>query len=185
MRFSYKKYVTELFDDRLYDPESNDNLNHYSKFYKYTADSNSITSAHGIRVFEHDDEISSAIVLRTGGATTVHPNSFSIKNDTLFLCCCSSICALSLPSLDLQWEQKCDIATCFGVYEYEDDLIIHGECEISRITYDGLIKWQFSGKDIFVTLDGRKDFEIIENKIIAIDFQGYTYQLNGNGELIN
>jgi len=184
MHVYYKNFEIELFNDQSYDPQSNDNVNRYNKVYKNTSHYQR-TSAHGIRIYEDEIEISSAIILRTGGPTIIHPHAFIIKNDVLFLCCCANICAFSLPSLDLKWEQECDIATCFEIYEYENDLIIHGECEISRITSNGLIKWQFSGRDIFVTRDGKKAFEIVENTIIAHDFEGYRYVINGDGKAIN
>jgi hypothetical protein len=183
MRIHYNNFEIELIDDSLYDPSSKDNTHHYDKVYN----SDSLykhTSAHGIKIYDDQNELSSIIVLCTGGATGIHPKSFVAKNDILFLCCSSNICAFSLPSLDMKWEQECDMATCFEVYEFEDDLIVHGECEISRITTDGMIKWQFSGRDIFTTIEGDKNFEITNGKIITHDFQNYKYVLNGDGELI-
>lgn len=182
MRTSYKNYEIELFNDRLYDPSSKDNVTDYNKFYGDIVDLR--TSNHGIRVYENKEVISSAIVSGLGGSTTIHSHSFVIKNEIIFICCASSIYALSLPLLDFKWRKECDTATCFEIYEYADDLIIHGECEISRITIKGDIRWQFSGSDIFVNLEGKDRLRIEEDLIIAYDFQGYEYMINGNGETV-
>jgi hypothetical protein len=182
MHVSYKDFEIDIFDDQLYDPASNDNINHYNRVYNNTGP-HQRTAAHGIRVYKNDNEISSAIILRTGASTIIHSRAFIIKNNILFLCCSSAVCAFSLPSLNLKWEQEFDTATCFEIYEYQDDFI-HGECEISRITTDGILKWQFGGRDIFVTINGDDNFEITSNNIIAHDFQGYKYVISGDGELI-
>ena len=46
--------------------------------------------------------------------------------------------------------------TNFTIYKFKDDFIIHGELEIFRITKLGDIKWSFSGKDIWVNIEGKQ-----------------------------
>ena len=57
--------------------------------------------------------------------------------------------------------------------------------EISRVTTDGIIKWKFSARDIFVSADGEKEFEIIGKVIKLRDWQGYEYTLDSNGKEIS
>jgi hypothetical protein len=78
-----------------------------------------------------------------------------------------------------------DFATCFSIYKYEKDFIVHGEIDISRITINGDIKWQYSGADIFVNLNGELSFDIVGEEIRLIDFQGNRYTLNGDGETVD
>jgi hypothetical protein len=89
---------------------------------------------------------------------------------------------LELPNLQLLWLKRLDFATCFGIYEYEDDLIVHGAVDITRISADGAIKWQFSGADIFVTFNGKLAFDIVGGEIKLVDFHGTRYILKGTGE---
>ena len=58
--------------------------------------------------------------------------------------------------MNLKWNTQADEVTCFQIYVLQEDYIIHGELEISRIDKNGNIKWQYSGADIFVTSDGEE-----------------------------
>jgi len=183
MFIRYDDLTIQLSHASNFDPFSADNSKSYTNAY---IESNEFrnNSLHGISVYKNEDEISNAVIGAGGGATGIHQTCCLIKNDVLFVCCGQKVYALLLPSLNLYWDRTLDMATCFEIYEYEDDLIVHGEVEISRLTTAGETKWQFSGRDIFVTMDGKKEFQIIEGGITLIDFQGYKYVLDGNGKLI-
>jgi hypothetical protein len=179
----YKDFTIEVINDGSYTHGSADNISSYEIEY-YDGDSSHTSSKHGIRISKDDEEISSAIICVGGGMTGIHKQAYIIKGDSIFICCGSMIYSLSLPILNLNWCKELDMATCFGIYEFENDFIIHGEVEISRLTETGDIKWQFSGRDIFVTLDGKKEFEIIGDTIKLIDFENYEYILDANGKEI-
>jgi len=57
----------------------------------------------------------------------------------------------------LQWKTKADVATCFEIFKYRSDYIVHGEMAISRLSADGDIIWQQSGADIFVSTKSNED----------------------------
>jgi hypothetical protein len=83
----------------------------------------------------------------------------------------------------LNWKRKLDPATCFAIYPYKDDFVIHGELEIKRIDREGDVKWDFSGKDIFVTQDDKEAVKLIGNRIEVTDWDGDTYILTGDGQV--
>ena len=56
--------------------------------------------------------------------------------------------------------------------------------DISRIDINGNIKWQFSGADIFVSTDGRPEFEINSDHIYLKDFNNTEYKIDFDGKLI-
>lgn len=143
------------------------------------------SSMHGVRISEHGIEKCSVILLESGGATGIVENSFVIKNDSIYICCSDQVYSLNLLDLSVNWRKQCDHATCFQIYEFEDDFIIHGELQISRIDKQGKTKWNYSARDIFVSQDGKNEFEIIENRIEVIDWQGYKYVLNSDGEVLS
>ena len=179
---NYKNYIIEVINDSEYIVDSNDNLRNYAKVY--TANLSHENCKHGVIVKQNDKIISSALICEIGYSIKILDNSFLISHDSIFICCERKIYSLSIPELNLEWSIRCDFATCFGIYEFEDDLIIHGETEISRLTKDGLIKWQFCGRDIFIRMDGQRELEIIGNTIKLKDFQNFEYILDKDGNEI-
>ena len=142
------------------------------------------SSKHGIRITENGIEKCSALLLESGGATGISENSFLIKNDRIYICCSDQIYSLNLADLSANWRNQYDVATCFGIYEFEEDFIVQGEIQVSRIGENGENKWNFSTKDIFVNPDGKREFKIIEKRIELIDWKGYKYELNAEGKIL-
>ncbi|WP_114940277.1 hypothetical protein [Mucilaginibacter endophyticus] len=184
MTIIYNDYIIDIINDDKYILGSADNLFNYEKVYSTSSDNLWYTHKHGLRIKKSGSEKGSAIICSGGGATTIHQNSAVIRNDTIFICCGNTIYSLNLPELDLNWYKETDAGTCFGIHQFNDDLLIHGEIDILRISDDGVVKWSFSARDIFVTIDGTKSFEISGTEIHLRDFEGYNYILNEKGETI-
>ncbi|MDG5491996.1 hypothetical protein [Psychroserpens sp. SPM9] len=142
------------------------------------------SSKHGIRITENGIETYSALLSETAGATGIYEHSFLIKNDQIYICCSNHIYALNLVDLSVNWRLQCDMATCFGIYEFGEDFIVHGEIQVSRITKNGEIKWRFTARDLFINPDGKTEFKIVENRIELIDWEGYKYELSAEGQLL-
>ena len=72
-----------------------------------------------------------------------------------------------------------------GICAIEGGFILHGETELFR--YDEQLNrvWSFSGRDIFVTLDGKKTFWIEKDTIHCRDWLGWHYVLDMDGKLIS
>jgi hypothetical protein len=133
MTTQYKDFIIEIFNDDVYTPNSADNITRYK--YVYPEDTYFIVpSKYGIRIFKDEIEISSAIIFGNGGGMRIQLNSFIVKNNVIFICCGDHVYSLGIPELNVIWSKKIDPATCFGIYQFESDFIIHGELEISRIT---------------------------------------------------
>lgn len=66
----------------------------------------------------------------------------------------------------------------------EGGYIIRGETELFR--YDQQLNrvWEFSGRDIFATPDGKKSFWVGKSTIHCSDWQGWRYVLDFDGKLI-
>lgn len=181
---SYQNLVIEVFDDPTYQPASGDNTFTYSKQYSSVSEAYQPTSKHGIKIYHEGKKCSSCIILGGGGGTGIHDNSSLVADRQLLVCCTDNIFCLSLPDLDLKWKIQADEATCFQIYNLQEDYIIHGEFEISRIDKDGNIKWQYSGSDIFVTPDGAEAFTLNSDHIVLTDFNKAKYKVDFNGKTI-
>lgn len=130
---------------------------------------------------ELSDTVISCLIQADGGATAVSPEQVIIENDIIFLCCGRNIFAVTLPNLLLLWKLKADEITCFRIFNIEEDLLVHGEMEVSRISKSGNIIWQFGGRDIFVSIEGTDECVILPSHIELTDFDGYKYSLSYDG----
>ncbi len=177
-RYEYNDQIIEVFNDRA------DSPNNYSLIY-FSGDENDYqVSHHGIRVFENGIEKASCLLIGSGGATGIYENSSLIQDNRLVICCCDTIFCISLPKLQLNWKIKADLATCFQVLPLDEDFIVHGELQISRIDMNGYVKWSFSGHDIFVSMDENSSIELLSDHILLHDFIGTHYMLDFDGKLM-
>jgi hypothetical protein len=184
--YQYKNSTIRLFNDPEHSIGSSDNKNTYLH-YHFTNNSSddNLSSKHGIKIFENETEIGSCLVNGFEGATGIYENSFIIEDDVIILCCSDSVCCLNIPQLNMLWCTKVDLITCFQIFKLDDDYIIHGETEISRIDKNGKIKWQFSGVDIFVTMDSKDEFIMFPDHIQLIDFGYKVYKIDYEGKSID
>ena len=182
--FQFKNLTIEVFDDSTYSYGSTDNKFNYLKHYFGDGGQEYPVSKHGIKIFDNDKEINSCIIIGSAGATGIHKNSVLIDNDKLILCCCDTLFCLTLPELNLLWQTKVDTATCFQVFKLDNDYLVHGELEISRVDNEGKIKWQFGGADIFVTIEGQDEFEFNSDHIMLTDFCKTKYKIDFDGKLL-
>ena len=175
MKIEIDKYVLELID------ESTDISFEYQQQYSNEGIYQP-TSQIGIRLYQDNEIISSAIINSIGGASTIHQTSQIATRDSLTICCSESVFKLSIPKLELLWLAKADEATCFQIFKYENDYIIHGELNITRIASSGTILWQNSGADIFTTEKRENNFEINDKIIQVRDWNNkiYKFDIEGN-----
>ncbi|MBS7565757.1 hypothetical protein KHS38_15215 [Mucilaginibacter sp. Bleaf8] len=143
------------------------------------------TSMQAIHLHSDGVPLKSILLGATGGGTGVYDNTALIDNDRLVTCCSDTVFCLSTTRLDLLWQTKVDMATCFAVYQYQQDYIVHGELEISRLDSRGNIVWQNSGADIFVTPHGDSNLILLEDGIVATDFKFSKYVFDYDGNAIS
>lgn len=181
MRRMFGEYEVVLQDESEYSRNSTDNSTHYAHEYCRDAVSG-YASAHGVSVFKQGSLLGNAVVLGMGGATGIHEHSLAYDGCTLYVASGDSVYALGLPSLELNWCEKVDFATCFGVFWLEDRncLITWGELEIACYTQTGKNLWRAQGSDIF-----SERFELDEDTAKAVDFNGDVYEINlDNGAIL-
>lgn len=175
------QYQIDIYRDETFTEGAVDNLHKYD--FEYFDESDYIfPTMFGIKVFEDSKLLTSAIIGSIGGGTGIHKTSTIYEDTRLLICCSDSIFCLSIPDLKLLWKTHADQATCFEIYKYRDNYIVHGELEISRLDRDGQIVWQQSGADIFTTIDGRQDFELTDQLIVARDFENRVYKFDYDGK---
>jgi hypothetical protein len=183
-RHQYKDLTVELHDEPTYRFGSTDNNFNYSKHYFGDGATKYPTSKHGIKIYQNNQIINSCIIIGSGGSTCVHQTSSLIDNDRLVICCCDTVFSLTLPDLELKWKIQADQATCFQIFKHEDDYIIHGELQVTKLDKDGNKKWEFGGADIFVSIDNEDEFKIESDGILLTDFAKTKYKIDFDGKLL-
>lgn len=182
-QYTTDKYRIDIYDDQTFTEGSADNIIQYDFVY-FDKSEYHFPSVFGIKVFQDDILLKSAVIGSISGGTAIHDTSTIIENDRLLVCCSDTIFCLSIPDLTLLWRTQADQSTCFEIYKYKDSYIIHGELEISKLDKNGKILWQQSGADIFTTLEGKDDFLINDNYILATDWENRKYKFDFNGKII-
>ncbi len=182
-QYQKDNYKIDIYDDRSFSESSVDNINQYDLVHFEKSDY-IFPTVFGIKVFEDEKILKSAVIGSIGGGTGIHDKSVIIESNRILICCSDSIFCLSIPDLNLLWQTKADSATCFGIHKCNDSYIIHGELQISRLNQNGEIVWQQSGGDIFTTLEGKDDFEITDEFIFATDWENRKYKFDFNGQII-
>ncbi|MCU4164186.1 hypothetical protein [Carboxylicivirga caseinilyticus] len=183
-RQQYKDLTIEVLDEPTYKFGSTDNSFHYSKHFFGNGATDYPTSKHGIKIYQDDQIIDSCIIIGSGGATYIHQNSLLFDKDQLLLCCCDTIFCLTLPDLRLKWKTQSDQATCFQIFRQQDDYIVHGEFQVTKLDKEGNKKWEFGGADIFVSTDNEEEFKIESDGILLTDFGKTKYKIDFDGKLI-
>ncbi len=118
------------------------------------------------------------------GFSRLHDASFVIADGVMVLAVGKTVFDLELPNLSLNWKAEGDDSICFGIYEFQNGYLIHGEQCITNLQSDGTLAWQFSGEDIFVSPNGENVFEIDDGIIRLRDWNGKGYVLDRNGRMI-
>ncbi len=182
--YQYKNLTVEVINEPTYKFGSSDNHFNYSKHYFGDGAIEYPTSKHGIKIYQDDKIIDSCIIIGSGGATGIHQNSSLLDNNQLLLCCCDTIFCLTLPDLDLKWKTQADQATCFQIFQQQDNYIIHGELQVTKLDKEGNKKWEFGGADIFVNTDNEEEFKIETDGILLTDFVNTKYKIDFDGKLL-
>ena len=182
---TYNSYQLEIIDELTYIVRSSDNNFNYDFVYHDTDSLEYKSCCHGVKIYQDELLVGSAIVCDVGGATDIYKNSIIIDQNTLLICCANKLFSLNLTDLNLNRMTQIDIATCFGVFEANDGLFTNGELEVTRLDKYGNIVWQTGLRDILVNIDNEQDCFILHDAYMELqDFNSNIYHLDLNGTAI-
>lgn len=157
----------------------------YSSIYIGASDYN-YSSVILIEIYKDEELLTNSVVAENYGATTIHDTAVIFEHDRVLICCSNFIYCLNIPSLSLLWKMKADSITCLQIFKHKELYIVHGELEISCLNYNGKILWQQGGEDIFVRLNSdENDFYLMEDYIVARDWNNKLYKIDYTGNVLN
>lgn len=76
------------------------------------------------------------------------------------------------------------MAPNFEIHKVGADYLVYGETDITMLNDNLDLLWSFSGHDIFVSVSGKKPFEIKADRICLYDFGDNYYELDFQGNEI-
>ena len=176
LSISQDEFALTLVNEENYSQSFADS--HFSYDHEYISQSKErITTKIGVR-----SSGKSVLLMASGGVSGIHERCYLIKDKVIYILVSHTAFCLTLPDLELEWLTKVDEVSCFEIFDIGEGLVIHGELEITRLSYSGKIKWQRSGSDIFTSIDGSDGFKIEDGLIHAGSWDGrkYLFDFNGN-----
>jgi len=185
IEISYQQYKLTILEDDQYTIESADNLRGYDNVYfDNTLSRYQVTAKLAILVNFNNEEITSAILCDIGPYAGLNERTFLIEDEHLYICFTDDLYCFNIPNLALIWKKRVDYCVNHGVQKIQNDLLVHGEFEIIRITKLGEIKWRFGGHDIWVNNNGFPEITILHDRIKLVDYQSNFYAIGFDGNTI-
>lgn len=112
-------------------------------------------------------------------------NSAFLKGDHLILMLNEQLFRISMKDCIIREYKQLDIIGCtFGIYETIHGYVVHGELDILMLNTNLEVLWDFSGRDIFVSVTGKTAFALTDTTIQLNDFEDNYYEIDLNGKLL-
>lgn len=190
LRVQNKYVIIELLYERHDNQSEFLNQNRYDKIVTLNEIDN-WTNALTLKITFPDNAQKTILITGIEGGFYLHTatekeRSYTVKliDNTIVFCLGHTFFSFDINLLEIKWEIRPDIAGIFEFYDLEDDFLVRGELAIHRIDTNGHVKWSYMGRDIWVTMDGKPEVVIENDKILLTDFDHNEYVINFNGETL-
>lgn len=112
-------------------------------------------------------------------------NCALLENEILTVMQGNRIVQFNVKNRNIMASYNTELDGCaFGIYNTDEGYIIHGELEIAMYDKSFNKKWDFSGRDIFVSITNKQAFRLLEDRICLYDFEDNYYELDYGGKLL-
>jgi outer membrane protein assembly factor BamB len=159
-----------LWEDHTYTRNSADNVHRYDREVVFASEHR---RAFGVRVREGERVLASMVMLPVLGCDGLHPDNVLARDGVLYLPAAGEVVAFELPSLRELWRARTEGACVHALHTIPGGsaLIVRGELTIARLSADGRVEWERSGRDVFsnpLRIDG--------DAVEATDWNGDLYR---------
>ena len=175
-----KNCFVEIKVDETYTVDSTDNRYYDVVLNPCNLKNSDITKTFSIHVSLSDSEFYIALV---GPSYSYDDNCAVLEDKTLTVLQDNTITQIKVTDGTIIRHIEFDCFGCnFAIYRVKNGYVVYGEIEITMLDIEFIKKWSFSGKDIFVTVDGKQPFEIRDDIICLHDFEGNYYEIDFDGK---
>ena len=186
MRAQNQKFsIVRVEKDHQFTPFSSDNKPYDAVYFMEDYTRSSHICAYEITIqFNNETETTKRLALigRIYGGIL---DCAVVVDSRLFVLVDDYLAYIDLSNLALVFKTKIfSFGTGIALYNFDGGLLVHGEIDIVKTDYEGKIEWTFSGRDIWVAMDGTDALRIEGNTIYLKDFNGDSYVLDRNGKEI-
>ena len=172
----------EIKADETYTVDSTDNRHYDVVLNPCNFKKSDMTKTFSIHVKLFESEFCIALV---GPFYSCDDNCAVLEDETLTVLQDNTITQIKVTDGTIIRHIKLDCFGCnFAIHRVENGYIVYGEIEITMLDIDFIKKWSFSGKDIFVSIDGKQPFEIRDDIICLYDFEDNYYEIDFEGKSI-
>lgn len=166
-------YTVESTDNQPYDIVLNSGYLKHGDMYKVFS----------IQIDSYTKSIRIALI---GDYYSYDTDCAVLEGESLVILQNHSIVQLDINNGSMLFSKKIECFGCnFGIYRVKSGYIIYGEIEITMLDFNFDKKWSFSGRDIFVSISGKKPFELCENSVKLYDFEDNFYEIDFMGNIIS
>lgn len=182
MILSNKNYEIEIIKDMQYTLFSKDNkfYNHVIQMEQYSR--NDFVCAYCVSVHSLTSDYKVAIIGRAYGSIE---NCAVLEGSRLVILVDDYLVFFDLITQNLEMKKKIlDFGTGIEIYSFDNGYIINGEVDVIKVDRLGRKIWDFSGKDIWVRPNGESSVNILDDRLLLTDFEGYNYHVDKWGKEI-
>ena len=175
------RYTIDITEDNTFTIDSTDNR-------KYDLLMNPTELKHSYKALRISvkGNVNQEIVLIGDCLTFVQENCAILEDNILTVLLNNHITQINMETLEIVGGYEIDVfGTTFAIYRMVDGYLIYGEIEIIKLDNNFNIVWNFSGKDIFVSVSGKNAFELTAESIKLYDFEDNFYELDFDGNIVN
>lgn len=155
--------------------------------YKHIIDLQNLVQSefHKIFLITVIDQNRSENIVLIGDEQSAAEQCALLQNHTLTVLLNDVIVQLDLVDCTLVRAKDLNWGGCnFELHGIENDYLIYGELYVVRLNQNLEEIWQFSGRDIFVSITGKRAFEMGTESIRLYDFLDHFYEIDFSGKLI-
>lgn len=116
------------------------------------------------------------------GFFVLHERTTLIDGDLLIFCTFSELVVVDLTQNKVIKSIDFDSSQIFEIVKFKSGYILYGEEEMRFINRNFDIVWECGCADIFVNSRAEKEFEVFDDYVTVIDWDGYKHYYNEDGE---
>lgn len=182
MKLESSEYKIRIKKDETYAVGSADNIHYDVILNPENKRHNDYYSVLAVKIDKFYEKTKIALI---GDYYSYDTDCAFLENNTLTIMQNNTFTQINLDDYSIIFHKSFDgYGMFFAIYKFNDGYVVYGELSVVKLNKDYEKEWEFSGKDIFITQNGKEPFELCNDRIKLYDWLGNYYELDRNGNLL-